>query len=184
MSEILNSIWSFTSLYWEGIAAISAILLTAIHIRSVVRHNKLSVRPFLGTSTHTYSYKDKEGNDWIVHEYYLGNQGLGPAEIVNFCTYYKNELLAKNNISKTNEDVISLCQKHFSKSGINVYSYTSGGVIPAGVQTRLLRLELPVSKEEEQQHLSNFLDNFHLVIDYKSFYNQSYCFDSDTYKNQ
>lgn len=166
--ENLDTVWNFFQSNWEGITAFCALFLTIVELRANRKHNKLSVRPHLGT----FAFHDT--NDGILeYTYILKNDGLGPAIVNRFSVFFSNKLLVENDVLETQEKVGQKISDHFAAK-YYVGAYTKGAVVSAGESFTLLNIRMELLSSDQIGHLRNFLDNFDLEIEYSSFYGDEF----------
>ena len=123
----VNTMLNWLASNGDTITAICALLLTSYSIANTKRHDRLSVRPDLGSYD---VIKIKDGV--LTYGYYLNNYGLGPALIKNFTVLYKGKVIAKNDMQAMKQSISEKINEHFSNAEYKIKPYTKGITIPNG----------------------------------------------------
>ena len=171
-----SALFQMLSENWEGIIAISAVILTGTQIYFYKKHNKLSVKPHLDNFATSI---EKDG--YLEYILYLNNNGLGPADIESFVVKYNDEIISTDNAQETQQIIRNKIAENYSCENY-VGVYTKGSVLPTNEKNILLKIILPISSDEEMNNFTAFLDRFDLIIEYKSFYGEIFTISTETFK--
>ena len=101
--------------------SLCALVFTIWQARQTVKHNKLSVRPFL---SHT-QIKDIDSEGQPIFSSVLKNSGIGPAVIKDFILLYNGEEVSKNSIS----DFIDFLHEIFGNDIEWFYSFFPDSIV-------------------------------------------------------
>lgn len=147
------------------IVAFCALGFTAWQIRVQRAHNRISVRPHL----FSFRTRDKKNNMACI-KVLLINNGLGPAYINKFQTYYKGQECEP-------DAAVSAALGELSKNS----SRTILGedyAMPANETKVLLEVMFSTALDEEIDRVERKIDTLDLVIEYSSAYEKMDSFDS------
>lgn len=163
---------------FSAIIALCALLLTVIQLHWGMYHNRLSVRPALNTSTHVHAAPNQYS---VIIT--LSNYGIGTAIIDNFSVYFDDELISLNDPQTCEDAILELVNNKFPITSHRIFTYRSGGTIPANFQHSLLELtfnnELSKDLDKIKSEIPKLLDRLSLEIEYSSFYNEKFTMHSD-----
>lgn len=157
------------------IIAVCALYLTLKQLGISRKHNKMSVRPHLITSTES---DEKEG----VFKLILKNNGIGPAQFKKVSLFLDDELFVLNGERKIKDMLSKMFDKHHHYSS----SQTDLGdnyVMSPNEEIMLLEFKLiePVS---ERKNVVDILNRADMSIEYESFYGDSFIFDTKENANK
>jgi hypothetical protein len=151
----------------SAVIAICALGVTIWQGRQNYKHNKLSVRPFLGT----FEYRDIINNNTGRLTFELMNCGIGPAIIKNFVLFYDGKEVSRNN-RKTYYAFLQNLLADFGRLEISMYS--PGAAMQIGEKLLLLSFDYDFKKQD-----IGFTNKLNLIVDYQSIYeNKVFTYDS------
>lgn len=141
----------------SAVVAVCALGITVWQACLTRKHNKLSVRPMIGTM----EYQDVKDNIGAIG-FNLENSGVGPAIIRKFVLLYGDKEVSCNN-RKTFDDFL----RSKTEGCVNVYtgSLVPGYAMPAGSKHPLLTITYDAQKQDV-----SFVHDLNLVVDYHSIY--------------
>jgi hypothetical protein len=153
---------NFNAETWIALAS-AAVALCALGVtvwqgRQNYKHNKLSVRPFLGTFEYSDTLNRKTGR--LTFE--LINCGIGPAIIKNFVLLYDGKEVSRNNRKNYYEFLQNLLAD-FGELEISMYG--PGAAMQIGEKLLLLSFDYDLKKQD-----IGFADKLNLVVEYQSIY--------------
>lgn len=136
------------------IVAIFALFVTTWESYQSRKHNRLSVKPFLGIGVDIHEKV----------EFTLSNQGIGPAVVKEFSVYFDGKLLSKNPRADIYRELL--------EGSIGKYKFHipfEGACIKEGAEKSLLRVVYDDPKTNKQS-IKNFSNKFAFKVVYTSIY--------------
>lgn len=136
------------------IVAVFALFVTIWDSYQSRKHNRLSVKPFLGIGVDIHEKV----------EFTLSNQGIGPAVIKEFSVYFDGKLLSKNPRADIYRDLL--------EGSIGKYKFHipfEGACIKEGAEKSLLRVDYDDPKKNKQS-IENFSNKLAFKVVYTSIY--------------
>jgi hypothetical protein len=136
-----------------------ALWITIWQGRQNLKHNKLSVRPFLGAKI----YYSPKGNKGFV-SFELMNCGTGPAIIKDFVLFYGDKEVSRND-TRTYNKFLNKQLAMFSE--VTPFDYGSGTVMKINETQALLTFKY---HDNQNQSAVNFIDKLNFLVIYQSIY--------------
>ncbi len=155
----------------SAIVSLCALGATIWQGRQNYKHNKLSVRPYLGT----FEYQDIKTDKIGRLTFTLINCGIGPAIVKNFILLFDGKEVSRNNF-KTYNDFFK--QKLEGYGDVNVCTYAPSSAIQIGERLELLGFDYIMGKQD-----ISFADKLNIVVEYQSIY-QDEVFTYDSRKDR
>lgn len=158
---------------WNTIAAISGSVialcslgLTIWQIIKSRRHDRLSVKPYLGTETTTAS---KQG----LYHCRLSNNGLGPAHIKRFEYYLNGELMneSKGGLEKILKLIFPDLECEYQVGSIG-----AGQWLPPNSGINVVAIQFKGKSLPSKKTVMDAFDRVDLEIDYESIYGEKFRF--------
>ena len=148
-------IWVATA---SAVIALCALGVTIWQGRQNYKHNKLSVRPFLGT----FMYTDIVNKKTARRTFELMNCGIGPAIIKNFVLLYDGKEVSRNN-RKIYYAFLQNLLADFEE--VEISGYGPGAAMQIGEKLLLLSFDYNFEKQD-----ISFTNKLNLIVDYQSIY--------------
>lgn len=158
--------------------AIIALIAIGISVWQIIvqrKHNQISLRPALATSTHTHVVKSDGGNVMIL-SYSVKNHGLGPAEIESV-TIERGELSYRidGGGTKIIRKVISdALDEKFAHEIVSTSGFGKKSVLPSNAERRLIQVLFKEWRPEMEESVFKLMDEFELKITYKSVHGETF----------
>ena len=158
------------------VIALCALGLTFYQGYQTRRHNRLSVRPQLHTSTGKESFR---GNNITVCEAYLANKGLGPAVINRFEVVKDDvpiEILEPNDISKIFTDIFG--QGCLVNDECSYMVFREKSILAKDDKELIAKVVFKMGDNLSDEQLDEKLSSIHLRVGYESIYGEQSVYDS------
>ncbi|MEH6649966.1 MAG: hypothetical protein V7707_08090 [Motiliproteus sp.] len=154
--------------------ALCALVLTYAQVRSIHKHNRISVRPYLTTWEHIGG----EDDSYVVD---LINGGTGPA-IIKSCTLFLDD---KPMEGTELEPMLNLYDELFSGYEFAPYStYWNSGFVLSANQTRIFgKIQFNGNKKPTANEVTEAFKRANVLIKYESAYAESFTYSSKEQRN-
>jgi len=160
------------------IVSACALALTIYQAYLSRKHNRISVKPRLTTSTNFYH----EGNI-MFFKTYLSNRGFGPAIINNYCVCVEDEIIT---IHDPNE-LFTIINKHFDgllvEAHSEFYVFRKGAAIGSQQEDLIAKIALNNSKVSTDMFQTKF-KALNLLINFESIYGEKAIYDTREHLQQ
>lgn len=173
IASLWSSLWD--ALNPSSVIALCALMVAVVTVAARLRHDRLSVRPFLVLDLRAPDTKVKANG--LVVTYVLTNKGLGPALVRRF------EFLLDDvpQVNVRNEGVLQLVEKCYPDEVLQVEVSTPNEdyVLRAGEEYQLLRVTFPaLLRGTDQNEFVKRILRIGVRIRYSSFYKTPFVLDT------